>query len=150
MSIFEEARKFKDKYPITVGWRLKRNASIVERHLNPDEKPIYTFVAQKNNNPLDIFQTAVITLTNKRILIGRKRVVFGYFFDSITPDMFNDLKVIGGIIWGKVCIDTVKEKIYLSNISTSALPEIETTISSYMMEARKLYIDDDKNKEASN
>lgn len=150
MSIFAEARKFKDKYPITVGWRLKRNASIVERHLNPDEKPIYTFVAQKNNNPLDIFQTAVITLTNKRILIGRKRVVFGYFFDSITPDMFNDLKVIGGIIWGKVCIDTVKEKIYLSNISTSALPEIETTISSYMMEARKLYIDDDKNKEASN
>lgn len=150
MSIFEEARKFKDKYPITIGWRLKRNASIVERHLNPDEKALYTFVAQKNNNPLDIFQTSVITLTNKRILIGRKRVVFGYFFDSITPDMFNDLNVIGGIIWGKVCIDTVKEKVYLSNISKRALPEIETTISSYMMEARKLYIDDNKNKEASN
>lgn len=144
MSIFKEARKFKDKYPITIGWRLKRNASIVERHLNPDEKPIYTFVAQKNKNPLDIFQTAVITLTNKRILIGRKRVVFGYFLDSITPDMFNDLKVIGGLIWGKIYIDTVKEKIYLSNVSNSALPEIETTISSYMMEARKLYIDDEK------
>lgn len=144
--IFEEARKFKHKYFSTIAWRLRSNAKIVEKHLNPDEKPIYTFVAQKNSNPLDIFQTAVITLTTKRILIGRKRVVFGYFLDSITPDMFNDLKVMGGLIWGKVYIDTVKEKIFLSNISNSALPEIETNISSYMMEARKLYIDDKKDK----
>lgn len=149
MNILIKAREFKKKYPSTIAWRLKQNSSIVEKHLNPDEKPIYTFVAQKNNNPLDFFQTAVITLTNKRILIGRKRVLFGYFFDAVTPDMFNDLNVVGGIIWGKVCIDTIKEKIYLSNISKSALPEIETTISSYMMEARKLYIKDDQNKEAS-
>lgn len=142
MSIYQEARKFKQKYFSTIAWRLRSNARVVEKHLNPDEKPLYTFVAQKNNSPLDIFQTAVVTLTTKRILIGRKRVVFGYFLDSITPDMFNDLKVIGGVIWGKVYIDTVKEKIYLSNISNSALPEIETSISSYMMEARKLYIDD--------
>lgn len=150
MSIYQEARNFRHKYFPTIGWRLRSNAKVVEKHLNPDEKPIYTFVAQKNNSPLDIFQTAVITLTTKRILIGRKRVVFGYFLDSITPDMFNDLKVIGGLIWGKVYIDTVKEKIYLSNISNSALPEIETNISSYMMEARKLYIDEKKEKEASN
>lgn len=148
MDIYTEAKKFKRKYPLTIGWRTKSNSSIVRRHLNPDEEVLYVFVAQKNNNPLDFFQTAVVVLTNKRILIGRKRVVFGYFFDSITPDMFNDLKVIGGIIWGKVCIDTVKEKVYLSNISNSALPEIETIISSYMMEARKLYINN-KNEEAS-
>ena len=140
MSVYDDAKKFKRKYPLTVAWRIKRNASIVDRHLNPDEEVLFTFVAQKNNNPFDFFGSAVIALTNKRILIGRKRVVFGYFFDAITPDMFNDLKVIGGIIWGKVCIDTIKEKVYLSNISNNALPEIETTISSYMMEARKLYI----------
>ena len=148
MAIYEDAKKFKRKYPLTIAWRIKRNSSIVERHLNPGEEAIYTFVAQKNNNPLDFFQSAVITLTNKRILIGRKRVVFGYFFDSVTPDMFNDLKVIGGVVWGKVCIDTIKEKIYLSNISNNALPEIETVISSYMMEARKLYINKN-NEEAS-
>ena len=147
MAIYEDAKKFKSRYPLTVAWRIKRNSSIVQRHLNPDEEAIYTFVAQKNNNPFDFFQSAVITLTNKRILIGRKRVVFGYFFDSITPDMFNDLKVIGGIVWGKVCIDTIKEKVFLSNISNDALPEIETVISSYMMEARKLYINKDQNNE---
>ena len=88
---------------------------------------------------MDVLSTAVIALTDKRILIGRKRVVFGYFLDSVTPDLFNDLKVKGGLIWGKVYIDTVKEFITLSNIGVEALPEIETEISHYMMEMKKAY-----------
>lgn len=137
--VYEQALKFKKAYPTTVAWRIKENASIVEKHLNPDEVPIYTFVAQKNDNFFDIFSTAVVCLTDKRILIGRKRVIVGYFLDSITPDMFNDLKIKSGIIWGKIHIDTVKEYVTLSNISYPALSEIETQISSYMMEAKKLY-----------
>ena len=137
--VYEQALRYKEKYPFTVGWRIKKNADIVERHLNPDEEPIYTFVAQKNDNPLDVFSTAVICLTNKRILIGRKRVIIGYWLDSITPDMFNDLKVSSGIIWGNVYIDTVKEFVTLSNISIDALTEIETEISTYMMEEKKKY-----------
>lgn len=137
--VYRRAMKFKKLHPSTIGWRLKKNASIVERHLNPDEKVLYVFVAQKNDNPLDVLSTAVIALTDKRILIGRKRVVFGYFLDSVTPDLFNDLKVKGGLIWGKVYIDTVKEFITLSNIGVEALPEIETEISSYMMEMKKAY-----------
>ena len=101
------------------------------------KKVLYVFVAQKNDNPLDIISTAVVALTNERILIGRKRVVMGYFLDSITPDMFNDLKILSGIIWGKVYIDYVKEFVTLSNISKNALSEIETKISSFMMEQKK-------------
>ena len=100
---------------------------------------MYVFVAQKNNNPFNIWGTAVIAITTKRILIGRKRVVIGYFLNSITPDMFNDLKVTSGILWGKIYIDTVKEFIALSNISKDALDEIETQVSSYMMEEKKKY-----------
>lgn len=137
--VYRGAMKFKKLHPSTIGWRIKQNASIVEKHLNPDEKVLYVFVAQKNDNPLDILGTAVVALTDKRILIGRKRVVFGYFLDSVTPDLFNDLKVKGGLIWGKVYIDTVKEFITLSNIGVEALPEIETEISSYMMEMKKAY-----------
>lgn len=137
--VYRRAMKFKKLHPSTIGWRIKQNASIVEKHLNPDEKVLYVFVAQKNDNPLDILGTAVVALTDKRILIGRKRVVFGYFLDSVTPDLFNDLKVKGGLIWGKVYIDTVKEFITLSNIGVEALPEIETEISSYMMEMKKAY-----------
>ncbi len=137
--VYRRALKFKKLHPSTIGWRIKQNASIVEKHLNPDEKVLYVFVAQKNDNPLDVLSTAVIALTDKRILIGRKRVVFGYFLDSVTPDLFNDLKVKGGLIWGKVYIDTVKEFITLSNIGVEALPEIETEISRYMMEMKKAY-----------
>ena len=62
--------------------------------------------------------------------------MIGYFFDSITPDMFNDLKVKSGIIWGKIEIDTIKEFIVLSNISKSALVEIEREVGSAMLEMR--------------
>lgn len=138
-SVYKKVLKFKEKYPWTIGWRLEKNSAIVEKHLNPGEEVIYAFIAQKNDNPFDIFGSAVVALTNKRILIGRKRVVVGYFLNSITPDMYNDLKVSSGIIWGKVYIDTIKEFVTLSNISKDALAEIETEISSYMMEEKKKY-----------
>lgn len=137
--VFKKASEFKNKYPMTVAWRLSKNSEVIEKHLNPGETVEYVFAAQKNDNPLNILSTAVIALTNQRILIGRKRVVIGYFFDSITPDMFNDLKVISGIIWGKIYIDTMKEFVTLSNISRDALNEIETKISSFMMEEKKKY-----------
>lgn len=138
-SVYNLALDFKLKYPFTIGWRIKKNSSVIEKHLNPGEKVLYAFVAQKNNNPFNILGTAVIALTNQRILIGRKRVVIGYFLDSITPDLFNDLKVSSGIIWGNIYIDTVKEFVTLSNISKSALPEIETKITSFMMDEKKKY-----------
>lgn len=138
-SVYKQVLKFKEKYPWTVAWRLKQNSSIVEKHLNPGEEVIYAFAAQKNDNPFNILGTAVIALTNKRILIGRKRVVIGYFLNSVTPDMYNDLKVTSGLIWGKIYIDTVKEFVTLSNISVNALPEIETQITEYMMVAKKAY-----------
>lgn len=144
--VYEQVLNFKAKYPFTIGWRLSRNASVVERHLNSDETPLYSFIAQKNDNPFNIFGSAVVTLTDKRILIGRKRVVFGYFLNSITPDMFNDLKVSSGVIWGKVYIDTIKEFVTLSNISKDALAEIESQISSYMMEQKKNYNCQDEGK----
>ncbi len=137
--VYNKALEFKNKHPMTIAWRLKQNSEIVERHLNPGEKVLYVFAAQKNDNPLNFISTAVVALTSERILIGRKRVIFGYFLDSITPDMFNDLKIISGIIWGKVYIDYVKEFVTLSNVSKDALSEIETSISSFMMNEKKKY-----------
>ena len=116
-SVYKMVLEFKERHPWTIGWRLRQNSKVVELHLNPDEKVIYAFIAQKNDNPFNIFGSAVVALTNKRILIGRKRVVVGYFLNSITPDMYNDLKVSSGILWGKVYIDTIKEFVTLSNIS---------------------------------
>jgi hypothetical protein len=139
-SAYQYALEFKRRHPFTVGWRISQNAKVVDQHVNPDEQILYAFIAQKNNSSFfNIISSAVVAVTNKRILIGRKRVVIGYFLDSITPDMFNDLKVRSGVLWGKIYIDTVKEFIALSHISKDALDEIETNISSYMMEEKKEY-----------
>ena len=137
--VYKRVRAFKRKYPLTVGWRLRQNSSVIDKHLNPGEKVLYAFIAQKNDNPVQFFESGVVALTNKRILIGRKRVIFGYFLDSITPDMFNDLTVYAGLIWGKVKIDTIKELVYVSNLSKRSLDEIETNVTEYMMEEKKKY-----------
>lgn len=137
--LYEELLKFKNKFPWTVAWRIKKHAKVVYQHLNDDEKIVYAFAAQRNDNPIDIITSCVIVITNKRIVIGQKRLLFGYFYYSITPDMFNDLTIKMGLIWGSVYIDTIKELISLSNIQKEALIEIETKISDYMMEEKKKY-----------
>lgn len=143
-TIYEQIVRFQRMFPMTVGWRLKKNASVVEKHLNPGEEAIYCFVAQKSFHCYDIFQTCAVVLTNRRILIGRDRVVVGYFLDAITPDLFNDLKVKAGLLWGKIIIDTVKERVVLSHIDKRALDEIETKITDYMMNEKEHLTSRDK------
>jgi hypothetical protein len=139
MTVFKHLLEFKRKYPMSIGWRLKRHAKVIENHLNPDERVLYAFYAQKNASFIDIITTSAIVLTDKRLLIGQKRLMFGYFFYSITPDLFNDLQIRVGLIWGKIYIDTVKELVVLSNIDKKALDEIETNITQFMMEEKKKY-----------
>ena len=107
--IYEQAKKFKAKYPTTVAWRLKRHSKVIKKHLASEETVIYVFEGQKSPMLLDVFSTYLVVLTNKRILVAEKRLIFGYYFISITPEMFNDLSVQSGILWGKVFIDTIKE-----------------------------------------
>lgn len=134
---YKLAKAFKRKYPLTVAWRIKQHCKIIDMHLNRDETVRYVFLGQKNNGALDFTNTNVIVLTNKRLMLATKRLLFGYFFTSITPSMFNDLNVKKNIIWGRVTIDTIKEEVSLSNISPEALSEIETNVTSYMMKQKK-------------
>ena len=140
------ANDFLSKYPMTVAWRISQHAKVMEKHLNPDEEIFYLFVAQKNPNPFDIFSTCLVALTNKRIMVAQKRVIFGYNLKSITPDLFNDFSIYKGIIFGKAYIDTVKEFIALSNIDPKALPEIETNLSEYLLRIKERF---GKNKDYS-
>jgi len=136
---YKMAKAFKKKYKMTIAWRLKKHSEIIDLHLNSDEKVKYVFLGQKNHGAFDFVNTNIIVLTNKRLLIATKRLMFGYFFTSITPDLFNDLTIKKSIIWGRVIIDTVKEEVLLSNIDPKALPEIESNIVEYMMKQKKKY-----------
>ena len=139
MDSYKKVLEFKKKYKGTLAFRLKAHCKVLDKHLNPGEKIVYVFAGQKNSSSIAVPNTFVVALTNKRLLFARKSLFFGYFFYSLTPDMFNDLKVNSGIIWGQIVFDTVKELAYISNVSKDALDEIETAITEYMMEEKKKY-----------
>ena len=146
MTVYDSAKQFRKKYPLTVAWRLRKHCKVAQKHLNPEEEVLYTFQAQRSSSSLDIISTYVIVLTNKRIMLAHKKLLFGYLFAAITPDMFNDLEVKMGIIWGKVVIDTVKEVVTLSNLDRRSLDDIETNISEYMMREKQKYKDIEEEK----
>lgn len=138
-SIYEKAKEFKRKYPLTVAFRIKAHAKVASKFIGDDEEVKYVFLGQKNSNSYEIINTNIIILTDKRLVVATKRLVFGYFLRVITPDMFNDLTIKQGILWGKVIIDTIKEEVVLSNIDTRALAEIDDNITMRMIEEKKKY-----------
>ena len=137
--IYKSIMKFNRKYPGGISWRVKKHAQVLEEFINHDEKVLYSFCAQKNEKISEMFNTFAIVVTNKRILLGHKRLFWGSYLYSITPDLYNDLKIYKGLMWGKIIIDTVKEEITLTNLPKQSLDEIETNISEFMMEAKKKY-----------
>ena len=139
MSVYQLALKFKRDYPGTVAFRIKKHSEVIEKHLNPGEKVLYVFCGQKNTQSYMIINSCVVALTNKRLMIATKRLLWGYFFTTITPDLYNDLKVKKGLIWSDIEIDTIRENLYLSNIHPDGAVEVETNITEFMMKEKKKY-----------
>lgn len=138
-----ELKNFTTKYPGGVTWfRLKKHCAIIDRHLNPDEVVEFIFAGQLDNDSLSFFNTGVVAITNQRLLVAQNRLLIGYSFSSVTPDLYNDLQVSTGLFWGTLTIDTVKERIYVSNLSKKSLADIETNITTRMQELKKEYYKD--------
>lgn len=135
--ILNKVREFKKRYPTSISWRLREHAAVADKLINKDEEILYAFAAQKSFNSFNILSTFIVVITDKRIVLAQKRLLFGYFYYSITPDMFNDLTLRMGLIWGKVVIDTIKEQVYLSGLSRKALEELETVLSKYMIQKKR-------------
>lgn len=135
--IYEKVMNFKRRHPATIAWRLKAHSKVANDLINKDEEILYAFAAQKSPTSFNFLSTFVFVLTDKRIVLAQKRLLFGYFYYSITPDMFNDLTLRMGIMWGKAIIDTVREQVYLSGLSKGALEELETVISKYMIQKKR-------------
>ena len=144
-SVLESCTNFLKKYPGTIAWRVKKHASVVQNYMDEDEIILYSFCGQKNQAFYEIFFTTVVVITNKRMLLGRKRFFGQHYFSSITPDMLNDFQMRSNLFWGSVEIDTIKEHFIISNISKKALTEIEKAISKYIVN-EKLKLLKTKNK----
>ena len=132
-------KEFMKKYPRTMAWRLKAHSKVVEAHVGSDEEILYAFPGQYNEGVFDFFNTYLVVFTNKRIILASKRVLFGYFCKSITPDMYNDLATNKNIFWGTVVIDTIKEVVRITNVDAKALPEIDREVNQIVMKQKKEY-----------
>ena len=80
---YKKACEFRKKYPLTIGWRIKQHCKIIDRYVDGDEKVEYVFYGQKNEGSFDFANTYVIALTNKRIVLGTKRVLFYLLYPSL-------------------------------------------------------------------
>ena len=136
-TVYNKVKDFLKRNPGTIAWRVREHTKVADMHINDDEEILYAFAAQKGPSALDIFSTHVLVITNKRIIVAQKRLVFGYFYYSITPDMFNDFTIKMGLIWGRAIIDTIKEVVVLSNLSAGALKEVETVLTKYIMQKKR-------------
>ena len=134
-------KQYLDKYPGGVVWkRLKKHCEIIDKHLNPNETIEFVFAGQLDNDNFSFFNTGVVAVTNQRLLVAQNRFIIpGYTFSSITPDLYNDMQIEARLFWGLATIDTMKEKVYVSNLPKSGLMEIETKVTMFMQEAKKAY-----------
>ena len=137
MGVYNLVCRFKRKYPMTIANCLKRHSIVANSIIDKTEKVLYAFCGQKNDTHGMIFDTCVVVVTDKRLIIGQKRLLWGYQVVTVTPDLFNDLKLYSGLFWGTIEIDTVKEVIFVSNLDKKSLDEIETNINRIMMEGKK-------------
>ncbi len=136
-TVYSKVSSFLKRNPGTIAWRVKEHCKVAQLHINSDEKVLYAFAAQRGPSAIDILCTHVVVVTNKRLIVAQKRLFFGYFYYSITPDMFNDFTIKMGLIWGRAIIDTIKETVVLSNLSSGALKEIETVLTKYIMQKKR-------------
>jgi len=137
MSVYSKALKFKKKYPLTIAFRLKKHAKVIEDIIDKDEKVLYAFCGQRNAESHLLFDSCIVTLTNKRIIVGEKRALFGYYLLTISTELFNDLKINTGILFGRIEIDTVKENLFISDIDKKAMDEIETCVNDIVLKNKK-------------
>lgn len=144
MSVYPKVLRFKRKYPMTIAFRLRKHASVVDGILDKDEKVLYAFCGQRNDDNRFLFESCVVVLTDKRIIVGEKRLL-GYYIINIRTELFNDLKIRAGLFFGHVEIDTVKENIHISNLDKNSLDEIETMVHHIVNDNKKRMKLDKKN-----
>lgn len=144
MSVYPIVLRFKRKYSMTIVFRLKKHADVVDGILDKDEKVLYAFCGQRNDDNRFLFDSCVVALTNKRIIVGQKRIL-GYYIINVRTELFNDLKIRAGLIFGHVEIDTVKENIHISNLDKKSLDEIETMVNRIISDNKKRMKVENKN-----
>ena len=62
-SCYLSIKEYKKRYPMTIAWRLKSHAKVIDKHLNSGEKILYVFPGQKSDNPFSMCNTYIFVFT---------------------------------------------------------------------------------------
>jgi len=89
---------------VTKKWGIK-HFEIIEGNLSDDEVVKLCFMGMGNAQN-DYFSYVI---TDKRIMIGQKRLV-GEYFQTVFLNHLNDVSYQGGALFGTITNDTMKEK----------------------------------------
>ena len=68
-TVYGWATRFKRKYSFTIASRIKKHSQIIERILDKDEEVLYALCGQKNDSNVSLFQSWVVALTKKELLL---------------------------------------------------------------------------------
>lgn len=88
----------------------EKHFQVIAKNLQPGEDVLMTFIGLHNYiSPTNHNGNCAFAITNKRILIGQKKIV-GEFFQIVQLNMLNDITMNSGFVLGVITIDTMKEK----------------------------------------
>ena len=55
--VYPLVKRFINRYPWTLAFRLRSHCKVLEKHLNPGEEIFYAFTGQKCDSAFSIFNT---------------------------------------------------------------------------------------------
>lgn len=98
----------------------EKHFAVLEKNLMTDENPIMTFIGLHNYiSSTKHSGNYAFALTNKRIILGQSKMV-GENFQSINIGNINDITYSGGMLFGILTVDTLREKFNIALDKNSA------------------------------
>ncbi len=97
-----------------------KHFGIIEKNLGADEDVIFSFIGLHNYVSMTKHDNNfAYAVTNKRILLGQKRVV-GEVFQSIALNRINDITFQSGLAYGVITVDAQTERFNVAVIKNQA------------------------------
>ena len=123
--VYEKVKEFKEKYPGTIAFRLREHSDVAEDNLIDGEEVQYAFCGTDAAK-----KSRVVALTDRRVIVARKELIYGSYCWSINRDQICSVSVSNGLLWSRVSIKTLTETFaYIDLIEPTALNEIQNNLT---------------------
>ena len=117
--MYDAAKETGSGQGLNESWGVK-HFGIIEKNLHADEEGLYTFIGLHNYISMSKHdQNFAYAVTNKRILMGQKKIV-GEAFQSVSLENINDITLQTGMVYGTVTVDTIKEAFNVGVVKSQA------------------------------